>query len=63
MDSLEDSVILNHYFSLYPLYTLKASTRYFHWKQTLEWQLQGPNVVQANLSKIREFQRINNLLT
>ena len=69
MDSLKDSIIVNKYFDQYPLHTQKASTRYTHWKQVLEWQwkqvlewqFQGPNVVYANLSTIREFQRINSL--
>ena len=80
VDSIQDSIVLNHYFSKYPLYTQKASIRYVHWKQILEWrpgawfpssgrepgtgpkrarqrarQLQGPNVIRANLSKIKEF--------
>jgi len=77
VDSLKDSIIVNKYFDQYPLHTQKASTRYTHWKQVLEWQwkqvlewqwkqvlewqFQGPNVVYANLSTIREFQRINSL--
>ncbi len=39
VDSLQDSIISNKYFNKYPLHTVKASTRYTHWKQVLEWQL------------------------
>ncbi len=53
VDSLQDSIILNQYFNNYPLYTQKASTRYTHWKQVLEWQLQGPSTVKANLPTIK----------
>lgn len=58
-----DLIILDSYFSKYPLHTVKASTRYLHWKQVLQWKLQGPYVVRENLLTILEFQRINSLLT
>ena len=63
VDSISDSIILYDYFSKFPLFTNKASIRNIHWKQVLNWQLQGPSVVRANLHRIREFQRINDLLT
>jgi len=63
VDSISDSIILYDYFSKFPLFTNKASIRNIHWKQVLNWQLQGPSVVRANLHRIREFQRINALLT
>lgn len=61
--TLKDNLVLNAYFEKYPLHTEKAQIRYIHWKTTLEWQLQGPNVVYKKISAIREFQRINKLLT
>ena len=84
VESLQDSIILNDYFSKHPLMTDKASTRHKHWSQVLYWKLyesastslgrrvppravalgrQGPSVVQTNLNHIREYQRLNSLLT
>ena len=74
VDSLNDCIILNDYFSKFPPITYKTSTRYKHWTQVLYWLLQGPSVAEAtggagrsplggNLHHIRELQRLNTLLT